>query len=245
MKKFIKIILFLIFLGVVIYILKFSPLSYYFFTDEGRIILQEKFQYYTQKIGIWGIFVFIGFYALSIMLFVPASVFTSIGGVVFGNWLGFLINYISALIGGVLSFIIARYLLRDFAAKILQQKHFKKFDDKVAEHGFSIILYMRLMFVPFTYLSFAAGVSKIDFKSFFLGTVFGVGPGILVITFLASAIKQLVLTYKNPADLLRLDIILPVALFIFSFFIPPIIKHYKEKFYISNELEKEIEEDLK
>jgi len=244
-KKFIKIILFLIFLGIVIYILKFSPLSYYFFTDEGRIILQEKFQYYTQKIGIWGIFVFIGFYALSIMLFVPASVFTSIGGVVFGNWLGFLINYISALIGGVLSFLIARYLLRDFAAKILQHKHFKKFDDKIAERGFSIILYMRLMFVPFTYLSFAAGVSQINFKSFFLGTVFGVGPGILVITFLASAVKQLILIYKSPLDLLRPDIILPVALFIFSFFIPPLIKHYKEKFYISNELEKEIEEDVK
>lgn len=245
MKNLFKIILFLIFLGIVIYILEFSPLSKYFFTEQGRIVLQEKFQYYTQKIGILGVFIFIGFYALSIMLFVPASVFTSIGGVVFGNWLGFLINYVSALIGGILSFFIARYLLRDFAAKILQHRHFKKFDDKIEEHGFSIILYMRLMFVPFTYLSFAAGISKISFKSFFWGTVFGVGPGILVITFLAAAIKQLILTYKSPVDLLRLDIILPIALFIFSFFIPPIIKHYKEKFYISNELEKDIESDLK
>ncbi len=245
MKNLIKIVIFLIFFSIVIYILNFSPYSYYFFTEKGRIILQEKFQYYTQKIGIWGIFVFIGFYAISIMLFVPASVFTSIGGFIFGNWLGFLINYISALIGGVLSFFISRYLLRDFAAKILQHRHFKKFDDKIEEHGFSIILYMRLMFIPFTYLSFAAGISKISFKSFFWGTVFGVGPGILVITFLAAAIKQLVLTYKSPIDLLRPDIIFPVALFIFSFFIPKIIKHYKEKFHISNDLEKDIESDLK
>lgn len=245
MKNFIKLFLFFIFLIIVIYILKFSPFSKYFFTEEGRVLLQEKFQYYTQKVGLWGVFIFIAFYALSIMLFVPASVFTSIGGVIFGNWLGLLINFIGAIIGGVLSFFTARYLLRDMAAKILQHRHFKKFDDKIAEHGFSVILYMRLMFVPFTYLSFAAGISKIDFKSFFLGTLFGVAPGILVITFLAAAIKKIFLTYKSPLDLLRIDIILPVALFIFSFFIPPIIKHFRNKFYISGELEKEIEEDLK
>jgi len=245
MKNLIKLFLFFIFLGIVIYILEFSPFSKYFFTDEGRSLLQEKFQYYTQKIGIWGVFVFMGCYALSIMLFVPASVFTSIGGVIFGNWLGLLINFISAIIGGVLSFFTARYLLRDIVAKILQHRHFKKFDDKIAEHGFSVILYMRLMFVPFTYLSFAAGISKIDFKSFFLGTLFGVAPGILVVTFLAAAVKQLIITYKSPLDLLRPDIVLPIALFIFSFFIPPIIKHFRNKFYISGELEKEIEEDLK
>ncbi len=241
MKNKIKIVLFIVFLGFIVYLLKFSPASYYFFTDEGKEIFSQKFQYYLNHIGIWAPFIFIGFFALSIMLFIPASVFTSIGGLIFGHWLGLLLNLTGVVIGGILSFFTSRYMLRDTISKFLQKGHLKKFDDSVEKHGLSIIIYLRLMFVPFTYLSFAAGLSKIKFKDFIWGTIIGVIPGIIVITFLAVAVKQLIVTYKTPADLLRADIIIPLILFIFSFFIPPIIKHYRKKFNISDDIEKEVE----
>lgn len=241
MKKKIKFILFLFFLFLVIYLLKFSSVSYYFFNNEGQEIFSQKFQYYLNHIGIWAPFIFVVFFALSIMLFIPASVFTSIGGLIFGQWFGLLLNIVGVVIGGILSFFTSRYMLRDIIEKFLQKGHFKRFDDSVEKHGLSIIIYLRLMFVPFTYLSFAAGLSKIKFKDFIWGTVIGVIPGIIVITFLAVAVKQLIVTYKTPADLLRLDIVIPLILFIFSFFIPPIIKHYKNKFNISDAIEKEIE----
>lgn len=241
MKNKIKFILFAVFLCFVIYLLKFSPASYYFFTDEGKEIFSQKFQYYLNQIGIWAPFIFIGFFALSIMLFIPASVFTSIGGLIFGHWFGLVVNIIGVIIGGILSFFTSRYMLRDTTAKFLQKGHFKRFDDSVEKHGLSIMIYLRLMFVPFTYLSFAAGLSKIKFRDFLWGTIIGVTPGIIVITFLAVAVKQLIVTYKTPADLLRPDIIIPLILFVFSFFIPPVIKHYKNKFNISDDIEKEVE----
>lgn len=237
----IKFILFIVFIFLVIYLLKFSPISYYFFTEEGKEIFSRNFQYYLNHIGIWAPFIFIIFFALSIMLFIPASVFTSIGGLIFGHWFGLLVNIIGVIVGGILSFFTSRYMLRDAIAKFLQKGHFKKFDDSVEKHGLSIIIYLRLMFVPFTYLSFAAGLSKIKFKDFIWGTIIGVIPGIIVITFLAVAVKQLIVTYKTPADLLRLDVIIPLILFVLSFFIPPIIKHYKNKFNISDDIEKEVE----
>ncbi|HRU39790.1 MAG TPA: VTT domain-containing protein, partial [Candidatus Goldiibacteriota bacterium] len=194
---------------------------------------------YMQKIGPWAPFIFIVCFVLSIIFFIPASVFTSIGGLLFGSWAGLLLNFVAVNIGGVFSFLAARYLLRDAASKILQKGHFKKLDDKVAEHGFSIMIYLRLMFVPFTYLSFASGLSKIKFRDFFWGTLIGVVPGMVVITFLAVAVKKLLVSHAGPADFIRPDIIFPVLLFGFSFFIPSIIKHFKNKFYVTVEPEEE------
>ncbi len=245
MKKGLRVILVAFFIALVIYLLKFSPVSYYLLTSQGRDIFIEKFSTYMTRLGPWAPFVFILLYSLSIIFFVPASVFTSIGAVVFGQWYGMLLNIIGANIGGVLSFLMARYLLRDFAAKILQSGRFKRFDDKIEEHGFSILIYLRLMFVPFTYLNFAAGLSKIKFKSFFWSTFVGIIPGLVVITFFVGAIKDLLLHHKQLGDFFRPDIILPFLLFIFSFFIPAIIKRFRQKFFITDDIEQEIEKEIK
>jgi len=245
MKKSLRIVLVVVFAAAVIYLLKFSPLSYYLFDNHGREIFMDKFSGYMAKLGPWAPFVFVLLYTLSIIFFIPASVFTSLGAIVFGQWYGMILNIIAANIGGILSFLVARYLLRDFTAKLLQKGRFKSFDDKVAEHGFAIMMYLRLMFIPFTYLNFAAGVSKIDFKSYFWSTFIGVIPGLAVITFFVGAIRDLILHYKQPADILRLDIIIPFLLFAFSFFIPAIVKRLRQKFFITDEFEQEIEQEIK
>lgn len=239
MKKIIKYTIAILFLAAVIYALKFSPMSYYIFDGHGRNVFMEKFQVYMLSMGAWAPVIFIGFYSISLLFFFPASIATSIGGLVFGEWLGLLYNVIGAMLGGSMSFFLARYLLRDFAIKLLTMGHFKTLDDKVEEHGFSIMVYLRLLFVPFTYLSFASGLSKIRFSQFFWGTLTGVIPGLAVVTFFVSAIKELLLTYKSPADLLRFNIIFPVVLFAFSFFIPVIMKKFKKKFNVTKEIEEE------
>ncbi|MEI7641077.1 MAG: VTT domain-containing protein [bacterium] len=241
MNKIFKYLLLVLFIAAVFYVLKVSPLSEYIFTGGGRKIFMEKFSGYMQTLGIWAPFMFVLIYAVSLIFFVPASVFTSIGGIVFGPWFGLFLNVTGAMIGGTISFFMARYMLREIASKVLQSGHFKKLDDGAAEHGFSIIIYLRLMFVPYTYLNFAIGLSKIKFKDFFWATLIGVIPGLAVITFLMSAVKNLMLTYKTWLDVLRPDILGPLALFIFSFFIPAILKHFKKKFNITKEIEEETE----
>lgn len=232
MKAYLKAAALLLFAAAVIYALKFSPVSYYLFTAEGREVFDAEFRAYIKGLGFWGPVIFIGCYALSLMFFIPASIFTSLGGLIFGNWAGLALNVIGAMLGGTAAFMMSRYFMRDFAAKLLEKGHFKKLDDKAAEHGFSIIVYLRLMFVPYTYLSFAAGLSKIRFVDFFWGTLAGVIPGLAVVTFLAVAVKQLLLNYSGPSDLLRADIIVPLVLFGFSFTIPSIVKRFKKKFYV-------------
>ena len=243
MKTFFKYLLLLVFFALVVYILKFSPLSYYFFDVKGKEIFAVKFGVYLQKIGPWAPLIFIGCSVMSLVFFLPASIFASMGGILFGSFTGLLLNFIALNIGGSISFVVSRYLLRDAAARFLQKGKFKTFDDKVETHGFSILIYLRLMFMPYTYLNFAAGLSKMKYRDFFWSTLIGVIPGLIVITFLAVAVKKLLLTYKQPSDALRPDIIFPLLLFVFSFFIPTIIKYFREKFYVTKEIEKEVGEE--
>ena len=213
MKKIIKPLLALIFLAVVGVAMK-----YFVFDSSARSMFISKFEEFLTRLGFWGPVMFVIFYIISVSVFIPASLPSSIGGLVFGQWMGLLLNFTGAMIGSVVMFYMCRYLFRDMAVKLLSAGHFKKFDDRVADHGFSIIVYLRLMFVPFGYVNAAAGVSKMRFKDYFWASAVSLPPGLAVITFLTGAVKNLMLTYKSPADFLRLDIILPLVLFIFSFF---------------------------
>jgi uncharacterized membrane protein YdjX (TVP38/TMEM64 family) len=247
MKKEMKVVIFLIFIALVIYILRFSPLAPYFFTEVGRAEFFDKFSGYIKGLGFWAPFMFIFLYAISVLFFVPASLFTSIGALIFGKWIGLIYNLLGAYLGGAVSFYIARYLLRDMASKMLSKGNFKQLDDRAANHGFSVIMYLRLMFVPFTYLNFAVGLSKIKFKDFFWGTFVGVIPGLVVVTFMVSALKELGLKFAQhhsimkllTSDIWRADVVLPLLLFAFSFFIPSLIKHFKNKFNVTPEIEEE------
>jgi uncharacterized membrane protein YdjX (TVP38/TMEM64 family) len=55
--------------------------------------------------------------------------------------------------------------------RILKNK-LKNFDSKMEKHGFSIILSLRLsMLFPFDIVNYAAGMSKIRYRDFILGTM--------------------------------------------------------------------------
>ncbi len=53
------------------------------------------------------------------------------------------------MIGAGLAFLIGRYLGRDFAASLIGDK-LKRFDDAIERNGFATVLYLRLMYFPFT-----------------------------------------------------------------------------------------------
>ncbi len=78
-----------------------------YYRDSFDVDLIE--QWLNQAEG-WAPFVFILIYIIATVLFLPGSVFTLAGGVIFGPVLGVFYNVIGATIGAALSFLIARYL---------------------------------------------------------------------------------------------------------------------------------------
>ncbi len=136
----------------------------------------------------WSPLIFVPLYSFSVAFGMPGTIPTLAGGAIFGVARGMLFNTIAANLGALLAFLLARYLGRDFVARVLRGKA-AALDQKIGKHGFGTILYLRLIpLVPFNALNFAAGISRVSLRDYVLGSLIGMLPGTLVYTYFADAL---------------------------------------------------------
>ncbi|MBE9225946.1 TVP38/TMEM64 family protein [Phormidium sp. LEGE 05292] len=137
--------------------------------------------------GPWGAIAFILIYNLTTVLFIPGSLLTLGGGVIFGVFWGSLYVFIAATMGATFAFLIGRYLTRDWVAKkIADRPQFQAIDNAVAKEGFKIVLLTRLSPVfPFNLLNYAFGITKVSLKDYILGSI-GMIPGTIMYVYIGS-----------------------------------------------------------
>jgi uncharacterized membrane protein YdjX (TVP38/TMEM64 family) len=127
--------------------------------------------------------------------------------------------------GSSIAFWIGRTLGREFAASLIGNR-LKKYDDAIERNGFATVLYLRLVYFPFTPMNFGMGLTKVNFGDYFFGTGLGIIVGTFIFTFFIGTLKA-VWVSGNWADLVSFKVFFSIGLFVFSFFIPKIIKKVK------------------
>lgn len=178
----IKIILLVVVIGLFAVIYGFTPLRDYF-SVEGF----QKVGAWLEAQGNWAPIVFALIYILATILSLPGSVLTLSGGLIFGTAWGTCLNLISATIGATGAFLIARYLGRAWVQRVLKAR-LGKMDDKIEQHGFYTVLYLRLVpLFPFNVLNYSLGLTKLRLRDYFWGSLIGMAPGAFVYTSLGSA----------------------------------------------------------
>jgi len=213
----IKALLFIIFIIATILLFRFTPLKEYLHPQALKDIFASR--------GPFAPLFFILAYAIGVCLFLPATLFTGIGAMLFGTFFGFLYNITGAMLGASAAFYIGRYLGRDFAASLIGDR-LTRYDKKIADNGFAVTLYLRLLFFPFTPLNFGMALTRISFGQYFWGTFFGILAGGFVMTFFFATITE-VWSTGQWEKLWGWRALLSVILFIGSFFIPTVLKHFK------------------
>jgi uncharacterized membrane protein YdjX (TVP38/TMEM64 family) len=178
-----------------------------------------------ESAGLWAPAAFVVFYAAGVCLFVPGTLLTGIGAAIFGPYRGFLYVWIGAMIGAGAAFYIGRTLARDFAASLIGDK-LKKYDEAIERNGFATTLYLRLLYFPFTPMNFGMGLTRVKFKDYIAGTGLGIVVGTFLFTFFIGTLKQ-VWASGDWGQLISFKVFFSLGLFIFSFFIPKIIKKIK------------------
>jgi len=213
----VKAFLFVIFIAAVILLFRFTPLKEYLHPQSLKDLFAGS--------GRLAPLLFILAYAFGVCLFLPATLFTGIGAVLFGTFFGFLYNITGAMLGASAAFFIGRYLGRDFAASLIGDR-LTRYDKKIADNGFAVTLYLRLLFFPFTPLNFGMALTRISFGQYFWGTFFGILAGGFVMTFFFATITE-VWSNGQWEKLWGWRSLLSLLLFIASFFIPKAVKHFK------------------
>lgn len=213
----VKMGLLVMFIAAAIYLVRFSPAKQYLTPQQLGIFLES--------IGLWAPLMFVVIYVVGVCLFLPGTLLTAMGAAIFGPYWGFLYVWTGAMIGAGLAFLIGRYLGRDFAASLIGDK-LKRFDDAIERNGFATVLYLRLMYFPFTPMNFGMGLTKVRFVDYLLGTALGILVGTFIFTFFVGTIKD-VWASGQWERLLSWNVFLSLALFVFSFFIPKLLKMAK------------------
>ena len=216
-RNTIKAIILVILVIVSIFILKFSSVNAYLHPQQIKEIIGRA--------GYLAPVVFIFSYAVGICLFLPATLFTGIGAMLFGTLLGFIYNISGAMLGATAAFFIGRFLGRDFATSIIGNR-LKKYDQKIKSDGFAVTLYLRLVFFPFTPLNFGMGLTSVTFRQYFWGTFIGIIAGGFVMTFFFATLME-IWTNSQWQRLWDWKSLLSIVLFIGSFFIPKIVRKIK------------------
>ncbi|MBF0495194.1 MAG: TVP38/TMEM64 family protein [Deltaproteobacteria bacterium] len=195
------------------------------FTPVRETLTADRLGLFLKTVGAWAPLAYVVLYVVGVCLFLPGTFLTALGAAVFGPYFGFLYAWLGAMIGSSLAFFIGRYLGRDFASSLIGDK-LKKYDDAIERNGFATVLYLRLVYFPFTPMNFGMGLTKVRFWDYFFGTGLGIIVGTFIFTFLIGAVRDIWVSGQW-GRLLSWKIVFSLALFVFSCFIPKIVEKVK------------------
>ncbi len=200
-----------------VFLVRFSPIKDYLTAEALGSLLEMA--------GLWAPIVFIIVYAAGVCIFVPGTLLTGLGAAIFGPYWGFLWVWIGAMIGAFCAFVIGRSLGRDFAASLVGDR-MKRYDDAIEQNGFATVLYLRLIYFPFTVMNFGMGLTRVKMTDYLAGTGLGIIVGTFIFTFFIGTLKQ-VWVSGEWGELISFKVLFSISLFLFSFFIPFIIKRIR------------------
>jgi uncharacterized membrane protein YdjX (TVP38/TMEM64 family) len=213
-KALVKAGVLVLFIIAAIYIIRFTPIKNY--------LTPEAMGRFLDDAGYWGPAIYMMIYAVGVCLFVPGTLLTGLGAAIFGAYWGFLFVWVGAMMGAAAAFFIGRTLGREFAASLIGDR-LKKYDDAIERNGFATVLYLRLVYFPFTPMNFGMGLTKVHFWDYIFGTGLGIIVGTFIFTFFIGTLKD-VWASGNWGELISFKVFFSIGLFVFSFFIPKIIK---------------------
>lgn len=149
---------------------------------------------YVDSLGPTGYALFlVGYVALEVLA-VPAFPLTMSAGALFGTYSGTLLVTVSATIAATIAFLISRYVARDKVRKIADgYPKFKAIDKAIGEDSLRVVCIMRLSpLMPFAISNYLYGLTSVKFRSYVIGSFFGMMPGTFAYVSAGMATRQAV-----------------------------------------------------
>ena len=113
----------------------------------------------------------------SIFPMLPLSVFITLNMLSFGSFFGFIISWLSTIVGCMLSFTLFRHFFQKKLYRFIKKKEQDKFANimnAISNINFSnLVILIAIPFSPAFLINIAAGLSKIKIENFFLAVIIG------------------------------------------------------------------------
>jgi len=204
-----------LFIAAVVAALYFTPARQYMTREhigEGVSLMR----------GLWyGPVVIILAYAIGCIFALPASLFIIAAGVVWGWKLGGLYAMTGGMLGAVISYFIGRFLGEGLLEKFGSAG--RMVERQVSSAGLKTMLIVRLIpGPPFAVWNYGAGVARVKFSDYFLGTLLGTFPAHMIFAYSADALFNGTMTQGDAVRRLLIVAALLIALTL----LPTLIKRF-------------------
>jgi len=128
---------------------------------------------FIQSFGYFAFLIYLIFCIISSYIFLPLFMTRLIGMVIFGPFLGSVLNILGMLIGALCSFFSSRYLMTNFLRKKLKtNKFYNKINLELEKHGEIVVFITRANpFLSNSLQNYIYGLSNISIKIYILWTL--------------------------------------------------------------------------
>lgn len=134
----------------------------------GADVWLRSAQSWIESLGAWGPIVFMLVYVIATIACLPGSIFTIMGGALFGSFLGTILVSLASTTGASICFLIARYFARDSIKAWLEgNERFQTLDRMTERDGDLIVMFTRLVPIfPFNVLNYGFGLTRVRFATY-------------------------------------------------------------------------------
>lgn len=184
-NKVIKLVIALGLIGLVYILLRVFGVTKY-------IDLKNVYQIkeWVSEYGIIAPIIYICFYIVGTLFFLPGLPITVLSGIAFGPVFGVIYAVIGAIIGVSLAFLVARYAARDLVEGWVEgNTQFQKIDERVEQEGWRILMFTRLVPIfPFNLQNYAYGLTGIKFITYVIVSGIFMLPGTIAYVQIGGAL---------------------------------------------------------
>lgn len=139
----------------------------------------------------WAIPAYIAAWLVRPLLLFPAILLTVAGGILFGAVVGLPLTLAAATASAVVAYAIARRLGPATFGDGVEVGLLHRWAARLRRQGFLTVVLMRLALLPFDFVSFAAGVMRVDVRAFALATALGSIPATAALVLAGASLDRL------------------------------------------------------
>lgn len=176
MKRILRLLTFILILSLILW-------GIFHFREEFKL---EILKTTIESFALWAPLVFMGIYISAILLLLPGSGMTILGGLLFGPLWGLIYSMTAAVVGATIAFLIARYIASDWVVKRAKGK-LKQLIEGVEAQGWKFVAVVRLIpLIPFTMLNYALGVTRVSLSTYIITSSIFMIPACFAYTYVGS-----------------------------------------------------------
>lgn len=172
----------------------------------------ERFERFLSSQGSRGIFLFIFFEIIQVVIAViPGELVQIPGGYVYGTFWGTIYSTVGILIGSMIAFYLSRLFGYNLVKVLVPKKELERFDFLINSPKYELIMFVLFLIpgVPKDILVFVAGATPVKPIRFFILYTIARFPSLLVASFIGANIQE-----KDYRHVIILSIVICILLII-------------------------------